>query len=91
MSEWPLILIGILALLVLIGIIVLVIVWKKKKEGIAGEPNYQVFFVLGIVWLPVGIVFMLTVNLVTGFAFMAMGIAYLAIGLANRDKWGKKK
>ena len=83
--------IGILALFVFIGIIVLAIVWKKKKEGIVGEPNYQVFFMLGIVWLPVGIVFMAAVNPAIGFAFMALGAAYLAIGLANRDKWKQKK
>ena len=91
MSDWTLFSKGILALLVLIGIILILIVWKKKKEGIVKEPNYQVFFVLGITWLPVGIVFLFAVNSVIGFAFMAMGIAYLAIGMANRDKWKKKK
>ena len=89
MSEWIFFSIGMLALLVLIGIILLLIVWRKR--GIVGEPNYQVFFMLGIVWIPVGVVFMAAVNPTIGFAFMAMGIAYLAIGLANRDKWEKKK
>ena len=46
---------------------------------------------LGFVWLPVSVVFMLAVNPTIGIAFMAMGMAYLAIGLANRDKWEKKK
>jgi len=26
-----------------------------------------------------------------GIAFMGLGIVYMAIGLANRDKWEKKK
>ena len=81
--------IGILVLLVLIGIVLLLIVWRKR--GIVGEPNYQVFFTLGIVWVPVGVVFMAAVNPAIGFAFMAMGMAYLAIGLAYRDKWEKRK
>ena len=89
MTAWTLISIAIFALLVLIGIILLLIVWRKR--GIVGEPNYQVFFTLGFVWLPVGVVFILAVNPAIGFAFMALGIAYLAIGLANRDKWEKKK
>ena len=89
MSEWTLISIAILALLVLIGIILLLIVWRKR--GIVGEPNYQVFFTLGFVWLPAGVVFMLAVNPAIGIAFMALGAAYLAIGLANRDKWEQKK
>ena len=46
------------------------------------EPNYQVFFAIGIVWLPVGVVFMITINCAIGIAFMAMGIVYMAIGLA---------
>ena len=91
MSEWALFRIGLLALLVLIGIILLLIVWKKKKEGIVKEPNYQVFFVLGIMWFPVGVIFLFAVNSVIGFAFMAMGIAYLAISIGNRDKWKKRK
>ena len=89
MTEWTSISIAIIALLVLIGIILLLLVWRKR--GIVGEPNYQVFFTLGFVWLPVGVVFMLAVNPAIGFAFMALGTAYLAIGLVNRGKWEKKK
>jgi len=33
---------------------------------------------------------MTAVNLVIGIAFLGMGTSYLAIGLANRDKWKKK-
>ena len=89
MAEWTSISIAIIALLVLIGIILILLVWRKR--GIVGEPNYKVFFTLGFVWLPVGVVFMLAVNPAIGGAFMGMGAAYLAIGLANRDKWEKKK
>ena len=64
---------------------------KKKKEGKIEEPNYQVFFSLGIMWIPIGVVFMITINPGLGVAFMALGIVYMAIGLANRDKWGKKE
>jgi hypothetical protein len=65
-------------------------VYKKKKEGKMGETNYQVFFTIGIVWIPIGIVFMITVHPVIGMAFMALGLSYMAIGLKNRDKWEKK-
>ena len=46
---------------------------------------------LGIMWLPVGVVFLFAANSAIGFAFMAIGITHLAIGLANRDKWKKQK
>jgi hypothetical protein len=66
-------------------------VFKKKKEGKMGEPNYQSFFNNGMLWIPVGVVFMIAINPAIGIVFIAMGTTYLAIGLANRDKWGKKK
>ena len=91
MSELILISLLIVAILVVIGLVLTFVVYKKKKEGKMKEPNYQVFFTIGIVWLPVGVVFMITINSAIGIAFMAMGIVYMAIGLANRDKWEKKK
>jgi len=91
MSEWIPIIAIIIAALVVIGLILTLVVFKKKKEGKVGEPNYRIFFNVGMVWIPVGVVFMIAVNPAIGIAFMALGIMYLAIGLANKDKWEKKK
>jgi hypothetical protein len=66
-------------------------VFKKKKEGKLGDPNYRVFFIIGISWIPIGVVFIITINFVLGVAFMCIGAAYLVIGLANRDKWENNK
>ena len=91
MSEWILISALIFAALVVIVLILIFVVFKKKKEGKMVEPNYRVFFIIGMTWIPIGSVFMITINLVMGIAFMSLGITYIAIGLANRDKWEKKK
>ena len=91
MSEWILIFVLIPAVLIVIGLLLTIVVYKKKKGGKLGEPNYQVFFNVGIIWIPVGFVFMITINPVMGIAFMALGTSYMAIGLANRDKWEKKR
>lgn len=91
MSEWILISALIVAALVVIGLILTLVVFKKKKEGKMGEPNYKVFFIIGIAWIPIGSVFMITINIVMGVAFMGLGVSYIAIGLANRDKWEKKE
>jgi hypothetical protein len=90
MSEWILIFLLIVGILVILGLILTLVVFKKKKENKKVEPNYQVFFILGISWIPIGVVFMITVHPVIGMVFMAMGLGYMAIGLANRDKWQKK-
>ena len=65
------------------------IVLKKKKEGNLKEPNYQVFFSIGTIWIPIGVVFMITINIAIGIAFISMGAIYQTIGLANHDKWEK--
>ena len=64
---------------------------KKKKEGKTGEINYKIFFILGLVWIPIGSVYMITINTAIGIAFMGLGVAYIAIGLANKDKWKKEE
>ena len=80
----------ILAILIVIGVLFIMLLFKMKKEGKMREINYQVFFYLGLSWIPIGFVFMIAINTVLGIAFMGMGTSYIAIGLANRDKWEKK-
>lgn len=90
MNEWILISAIIMAILIVVVLLLTIVLFKKKKEGKIKEPNYQVFFIIGIAWVPIGIVFMVTINFVIGIAFMGLGASYIAIGLANRDKWEKK-
>ena len=77
--------------MVVIGLLLTILVLKKKKEGKIGEPNYQVFFSIGFVWIPCGVVLMITINPALGVVFMILGLLYIAIGLANRDKWKNKE
>jgi hypothetical protein len=90
LSEWILIFALIVVVLVVIGLMLTFVVFKKKKEGKMGEPNYRIFFNIGMIWIPVGVVFMITLNPAVGMAFIAMGVVYMTIGLVNRDKWEKK-
>jgi len=90
MDEFVLILISITMVILLIGVIVAVYVYKKRKQGDMGEPNYQAFFTMGISFLALGIV--LTAAVGPPFlSFLGLGIIYMAIGLGNRDKWKKKQ
>jgi hypothetical protein len=91
MSEIILFTSLIIVTLVVIGLFLLFYVIKKKKELKIEETNYQAFFNIGLIWIPVGIVFIVSVNIAIGVAFFAMGTSYMAIGLANRDKWEKKQ
>ena len=55
------------------------------------EPNYEVFFILGIFFLPMGIVLMITIDNPAFIGITGMGLIYMVIGLANRDKWKKNE
>lgn len=88
MSELFLV-VGIIAVIVrALGFIVSYIVMKKKKEGKYIEPDYRIFFILGICFLPMGTIVMITVS--PGFiGITGLGIVYMIIGLSHRDKWKK--
>ena len=72
-----------------IGVIVLFTLRKNQKEGIKREVDYRAFFIMGISFLPMGIIFT-TVISPAFISFIAIGGCYMAIGLANREKWEKK-
>jgi hypothetical protein len=78
----------ILGVILVLGILVAILAFKRKSKGELREPDYRVFFILGICFTGMGVVFMTTIS--TGFiGIMGLGIVYMIIGLANRDKWKK--
>jgi peptidoglycan/LPS O-acetylase OafA/YrhL len=83
-----------------VGLGVLLFALKKRRELGPQEPNYRSFYVMGIILLCVGlasIIVYLTTDItlptfpVIVMPFFGLGAAYLAIGLANRDKWERRK
>lgn len=67
-----------IAILVLIIILAVVAIFMRKKYNRAMD--YYNLFIIGIIWLPIGIALNNTVLWILGFIFTA-------VGLANRDKW----
>jgi hypothetical protein len=96
MSGLSLIFAAIVAGLLVVGILLALVLWKRRKEGKVEEPDYRAFFVMGLTWFPAGVVLMIVyfvsdIPFVIGMPLFAMGLVYLAIGLANRDKWKKSE
>jgi len=84
----------IIAIVIAVGIIMALMVWKKKREGKAEEANYRVFFIAGTIVVSVSIVlmaisFILQIFFLIVTPILALGLLYLMVGLANRDKWKK--
>ena len=75
---------------ILISVAVLVIILAVlaalalKSRGKEHKPDYYTFFIMGIVWSGAGIPLATTTG---NYGFFAIGLVFLAIGLANRDKW----
>lgn len=90
MSSWILISIFLGVIAVIIGVILFFSLRKNQKDGITKEEDYRAFFIMGISFLPLGIIFTVTIN-PAFISFIAIGGCYIAIGLANKDKWKKEK
>jgi hypothetical protein len=72
---------------VLIIVLALVFLVMRRKEH--KEPDYRAFFILGVVWLVIGIVEHFTSHDFS--VFLVMGLAFLGMGLSHRDSWGKPR
>ncbi|UCE29290.1 MAG: hypothetical protein JSV85_00720 [Candidatus Bathyarchaeota archaeon] len=61
---------------------------EESSEEQEGEINYRDLFILGLVFLIVGIGGIFTIGSFS-ILLLAVGIVLLVISLANRDKWTK--
>ena len=91
MSTIAIIMIGILFIIIFVLIATLLWMKKNSKNEQTKEVDYRVFFILGISFLPLGIVLTFVVGNPGFIGFMVLGIAYIAIGLANKDKWKQEE
>jgi len=73
--EWPVLMVVIGVLIV--GILIAAIIMHKKYGT---KPNYRVFFIIGVTWIPLGIA---TKN----FVFSAAGIVMMIVGLSKKKEW----
>ena len=74
---------------VAVVILVILAILMLKRKGWKREVDYRTYFNIGIIWLPLGIIFYLILGSMIGLWFILMGLVYLSIGLKNKDKWGK--
>jgi len=61
--------------------ILLIVVAAVRSRG--KEPDFRMFFTMGLIWVIVGLLFKDLSGLLT------LGLIFLLIGLVNYNKWGK--
>jgi len=76
----------VISIFVMIGIALILGYWIKNKDGTFKEPDYRLFFIIGISYLPMGIIFSILIH-PAFISFLAFSIIYMAICIANLDKW----
>jgi hypothetical protein len=89
MSTIAIIMIGILIITIFVLIFTVLLVKKNSKNEKNKDIDYRAFYIMGISFLPLGIVLTVVVDNPGFIGFIGLGVCYIAIGLANKDKWKK--
>lgn len=95
MKIWIILSIGLGALGLVLGIVVYFLARNRIREGKQEEPNYRTYFMMGLIWFPLGLASMivyilLDITFVPALPLFSLGLIFLYMGWANRDKWTKK-
>lgn len=91
MNTIAIIMICILLIIICTLIFIIFLTRKKMNEEPKKEIDYKAFYIMGISFLPLGIILTVTVDNPGFIGFTGLGACYIAIGLANKDKWKKKE
>ena len=83
------------AMIIIVGIILAIIIWKGKKEGMYQEYSLR-FFIIGITIFILGIIllvvsFITDLSLFYGLYLAAAGAIGIIIGLVIRNIWEKNR
>ena len=87
--PWIIVGLAIGMVFVAIGIVLVFVTAKKRQQGI--EPDYRGLFIMGVIWAPIGLVLWITLDNPGMIGLSVMGVAFLALGLVNRDKWQERE
>ncbi len=74
MENW--LVFSIIALIVFLALVFTLRISKKHKKG----PDYYALFIIGIVWLIIGIP-------LENVALWTLGLIFFIVGVVNKDKW----
>jgi ABC-type transport system involved in cytochrome bd biosynthesis fused ATPase/permease subunit len=83
---------ALLAIVLTLGLLWILVSLKKKAGAGARQPNHRALFFMGVVMLIAGtaelLVFLRSdVSFVVALPLLVIGLVFVVIGLANRDKW----
>lgn len=71
-----------ISMIIFLILIVLGIVWYKLNKN--RPADYYAFFIIGVIWLPFGL-------LMGNNALAVLGLVFLIAGLVNKKKWKENR
>ena len=91
-TIFPLIAIIVLLIIITIAVVMTILIFKRQREGKNIQVDYRAFFIMGIIFTPLGaaymiVCFILGLPFFAGLPLLILGILYLIVSLPNRDKW----
>ncbi len=75
----------------LLLVIALALLVLKIRRGEKFKPDYRAWFVVGLIWIVVGLAVSLALNNPGYYGFLVMGLVFFVVGLKNRDKWQERE
>ena len=81
----PWIIITVATLIVILGIVMAIVSYKNKGKTKKG-PDYYTFFIMGLIWLPIGIIQMISDG---SSIFLILGLVFVGVGLSHKKDWKK--
>ena len=83
---------ALLATVSMLGLLWILVNLRKKAGTAARQPNHRALFFMGVVMVVAGTAEVLMflrsdISYVVALPLLVIGIVFVVIGLANRDKW----
>ena len=83
---------ALLAVVLTLGLLWILVNLRKKAGTAARQPNQRALFFMGVVMVVAGTAEVLMflrsdISYVVALPLLVIGIVFVVIGLANRDKW----
>jgi uncharacterized membrane protein len=80
---------AVLAVIILLGIIS--IIYVLRRERMQTEPDYRSWFIMGIMFVSIYLIGILTGSYEPIPIFLILGLVFMITGLANYKKWGRQR
>ena len=83
---------ALLAVVLTLGLLWILVNLKKRTGDRARQPNHRALFFMGVVMVVAGTAEVLMflgsdISYVVALPLLVIGLVFVVIGLANRDKW----